>query len=1377
MARTLRRHRAFLYLTVLPSVAGFAAATSDGLRPGASRAQPGGIPPPLASVGGGLAIVNWTNAPGPAHAPGVFTLAFDPPASNASLLVYDAGEAACQSGGAWLPLADASSVAALRLQTLPLPAGAAADAVRFTIPSRLSRTTTGAPSYGATLPFATLLPFRAANLAPQATVLVSSADKLSTGFQPSPWLNRPETLVDGFVDAHRNFATAPRETAPDAAHPEWLTLVWGRPQPLRLLGVLRGRDEPGLGEVAVEAYTGDADPRFAAGGAGWTEIRGNWSAPGPFRALQWFDPGRSVATRAVRLRTVGGVRQVGVGEIVALADLADAATPARSTAETAVGVPIAFTIPGPGKVTVQVRDAAGAVVANPVAGESFTGGTHTIRWNLDDVVGQPVLQPGAYTWRGLYVPGLKVEYKYTYYPSPLAHVAWQTPNRAGGWLADHEPPRTICRAGDRMWLGAFAEAGDSIVETDADANKLWGIDRIWVAVPNEICSDGGYYYGFCEGGWIGDNQAIIQIDTQTKNSRKIFQRETGRKTDFFAGSVTGFQVVGDRAFVSFGTDDVVRVYDLRRGLAGPWRGFGWDVAYKQFDDQKPVLIKEIALASPGRLRKYGPDKLVTTSGKDIVTLDLATYAVQTLIAGQLRHPLGLGVDAQGNLYVGEGEPLHQVFGYAPDGRVIATLGKPGKRAVGPFDSDDLEEPYGVEVGPDGRVWVMEHTDYARRVSLWDPRTGHCVKSIYGPTQYGGDGCLDPADDSCLFYKGMEFRRDPKTGASTPVNLLYRPDSPRLARFSEANYPSYAFRTPGWLGLGRGDLWFTSFMPPHGHGCLVLWKYAGDHVRPVAALGSAAALHEAFGLPPPDRRDSKAREDTSFLTNFVAGYRPDQKFFTWTDLSDDGQIQPGELKFGKLEDNGQLLTSAYAGWNWRMNASFVAAANAGRDRVVFFVPGGRTSRGYPLYDVPTNTVPGHGEALMPDAAGNAIVLGGPLTSVGPDGTVRWRYRNDWPGLHAGHNTTARGDEPGVLIAPTRIWGIVPVNRTLGEVVAFNSNLGCTYLMTADDGLFIDRVFRDARVGLAWTFPQPPSPEVLAETSIFDEHFGGTFQRARGRDGRDRFYYVVGKNHCSVVELTGLEDVQRLSGGALTVTPAQIAAADRARQAAALRTADPKVYTVPRVAEGAIAIDGNAAEWPAERLDGFALAYDATRLYVLFQGRDDRATFENRGANPLELFKSGDVLDVMLQTRAGLDPDRIEAGEGDVRLSFAMFEGQPACVLYDFRVPGFGGARIPFSSPWRTVWCDRAGLLPRAEIAVRRGNGEYTLEAAVPLDAIHLDPLALGETRGDVGRVLSDQTGTRATSRVYWANKNTAIMSDLPSEAGLQPGLWGLFRFGR
>jgi hypothetical protein len=304
--------------------------------------------------------------------------------------------------------------------------------------------------------------------------------------------------------------------------------------------------------------------------------------------------------------------------------------------------------------------------------------------------------------------------------------------------------------------------------------------------------------------------------------------------------------------------------------------------------------------------------------------------------------------------------------------------------------------------------------------------------------------------------------------------------------------------------------------------------------------------------------------------------------------------------------------------------------------------------------------------------------------------------------------------------------------------------------------------------------PPSDAIMSRLSLGDEHFGGTFQRVREADGSQRFRYVVGQPHCSVVELRGLEKVRRLRGGEFTVSREHFLDAERLRQRRARAIAPAKRLLIHRLE--AIAVDGKPGEWPAERADGFALACDSAHLYVLFEGKDDRAVFQNTATpdNFLEAFKTGDVVDVMLETRAGLDPNRENAAEGDIRLSFAMVGGEPAAILYDHVVPGTPQeARLPFASPWRTLYIDRVSLIPEARIAVLRKGNRYSLEAAVPLEAIHFDPADRQAVRGDLGRVLSDQTGTRAVDRVYWSNKNTKIVSDVPSEARLQPNLWGTF----
>jgi hypothetical protein len=47
----------------------------------------------------------------------------------------------------------------------------------------------------------------------------------------------------------------------------------------------------------------------------------------------------------------------------------------------------------------------------------------------------------------------------------------------------------------------------------------------------------------------------------------------------------------------------------------------------------------------------------------------------------------------------------------------------------------------------------------------------------------------------------------------------------------------------------------------------------------------------------------------------------------------------------------------------------------------------------------------------------------------------------------------------------------------------------------------------------------------------------------------------------------------------------------------------------------------------------------------------------------------------------------------------------------------------------------------------------------------------DTRGDFGRIVGDQTGTVSVERSYWSNKATALMSDRPTQAGVEPRLWG------
>ena len=1435
--------------------------------------------------------------------------------------------------------------ASQRLRVVPLPPGVTTRAIRLS--GRADPDESG--RFSASLALATTFAGRYVNVAPLADVRVSSRGPRSEGFQPDPRINNPEYLVDGDV-AHRTWSCAERKEPLSPEKPEWIVLDWGAERPLRGCAAVMGSSESGFGEILVQRYTG-AGRADGAQDAAWETV-GRMAGRRPWRpALCWevfCDFGKDVPARALRLLAVRGLAKdqaaggegadpnaVQMGEVLVFQDLGGAAAPVhlarddRAAPEGVAAIP--FEMPEDGLATIQILDERGEVVQNLLAGEPRAKGKQTAWWDLatlydywppfpgkDPFPDAPkVATPGTYRWRGLWHPPLALHYLYSFYPLKKHGLAWITADTTGGWLADHTPPQDVVRTGDTLWVGTFCEAGHALLEADLDMRKLWGSNRIWLACPRVVAADGDFIYYMEQGGWVGKRVVMIQVNRKTKESRRLMVREIqddkayGSEGEAYLSDrkgetdIQGLAVVGDRAYVADRAKNVLVVCDLSKNLASKGRGFGWDAVGKIFDDEAMTVLKEIRLAKPGRVRPYDARRLAAVSDRQVVLIDRQSYQVTPAVTG-LVNPLGLAVDGAGNFYVGEMDPVHQVKVFSPQGKLLRTIGKPGKHAVGPFDPDNLESPSGIDVDARGNVWVCEFNANLKRTSVWDAK-GRCVNQVLGPTEYGGGGDIDPGDANHFFYRGLEFRRDPKTGDIRLTHITWRDDGDRYDLFFAGAPHNFGGQSPAYPFRRDGKLFFTSWQGWAGGGNTTVWVYDKDHVRPVAALGTIPGwLWERLGkgeadphfgqrvmervdgpidfqwggspggqvkadefavrwtgriVVPRDGRykfqttsDDGVRLDVDgkrIIDNWnehgtavdageidlKAGPRPvrlefyeksggaairlewegpdlarqvvprsalragdaadapeglagayyhggrAESIFTWTDANDDGKVQPPEVQIGGITLDGKPWARVGATWQFRMNEKFEVAASDGEYNVAalaFFRVERVTKQGYPVWRLPTEfrVIPGlrhASDAVLTDRAGSAITLDEFVVSMTPEGRINWRYKNRWPGLHAGHATTAAGDEPGVLIAPTRFLGAAVVNDEVGEVVSILSNLGATYLMTAD-GLYVDRVFQDARRGLAWRMDAPPGDAIMGRVSLGDEHFGGTFQRVRAEDGKDHFRYVVGQPHCSVVELEGLEAIRRFKGGEFAVTADQFARAERLRQQRAYAAAEPKRYTIRRLAK--VEVDGKADEWAPERIGGFALGYDAQNLYVWFEGKDDRAVFQNaaKADDFLEVFKTGDVVDVMLETRAGAKADREDAAAGDVRLALAIVGGEPAAILYDYVVPGTPQAqRLAFSSPWRTLTIDRVTRLAGAKIAVVRQGDGYALEAAVPLAALHLDPKATPVIRGDVGRVLSDQTGTRAVDRVYWSNQNTKIVSDVPSEARAQPNLWGTFTF--
>ncbi len=362
------------------------------------------------------------------------------------------------------------------------------------------------------------------------------------------------------------------------------------------------------------------------------------------------------------------------------------------------------------------------------------------------------------------------------------------------------------------------------------------------------------------------------------------------------------------------------------------------------------------------------------------------------------------------------------------------------------------------------------------------------------------------------------------------------------------------------------------------------------------------------------------------------------------------------------------------------------------------------------------------------------------------------------------------------------GTAMLDDGLGEVFAITGNKGQVYLFTSD-GLLLASLFRDCRAGQPWNVPVASRGQLLDEVTLGEEHFGGHFTRSS--DGK--FYLVVGSNHSSLVEIEGMDSLQRLAG-TFELTPAlavRCEAAARERAFAQAQRDTPKAYTLRRAASAPV-VDGQLADWAGREFVEWdaagghcraALALGEDRLYLAFDVAD-ASPLLNRGSDWRLLFKTGDAVDLHLATDPSADPERRGPVPGDLRLLIsAQRTGEvltPVVVLYRHRVPNTpDAARVAFSSPWRTEWIDQVLRLDTVERVTlpRPARDGYTVEAAVPLATLGLKLEPGQRLKVDFGVLFGDAAGETTIERSAWSNRAVNFTCDVPGEAMLYPNFWG------
>ncbi len=801
--------------------------------------------------------------------------------------------------------------------------------------------------------------------------------------------------------------------------------------------------------------------------------------------------------------------------------------------------------------------------------------------------------------------------------------------------------------------------------------------------------------------------------------------------------------------------------------------------------------------SGARILKYPNAAAALRGGKLPEARTLVSEGLEPAGPG-IVHASQLALDPAGNIYVADLGASEQVKVFAADGKFLRAIGKAGGVKLGTYDPQRMTTPQQMAITDTGELWVAECSVSPRRISRWKT-DGTFIRAYYGPPNYGGGGMLTPDAKHVIYSHGrawdrcstLEFALDWQARTGTLKNILYRVEVPgdEQVRLPEGG-PQYAFDVGGKRFLSNA--YHTHVQGPAFN--FGLWLQDGDRARPVAVVGRPKAWRRILDTP-------EFKQSLPASVNFDEKWGGGGPAFSWTDLNGDAQPQPDEVTWlrpdpvaaGAAADPKRPPKAPDIG-GYTLQPDFTLVTSMGW----IIKPTGFTAAGVPIWDLnqrtrlfepPTSKVVirGREEERAIDAGqallardGRVVTFGSPICGY-KDGKLLWTYPSELPGVHGSHYSEPprfNGDITGAI----RILGplVRPAAGEAGEVWAQNANMGCMHLGTTD-GLYIATVMRDYRTAGGWPATLKPGDDLMPYTNG-QENFSPSIVQAQ--DGA--IYLCVGGEFIAVSRLEGLETVRRLAQQTVTLGEKDLQRALEYQQALAAKNG-PAAQVTGVVQKEARSTSADLKTWPnpdfaviekfefgkEDRSTKAALAVCGDRLHVFYVTKHTENPFANAGDNPTMLFKTGAALDLMLAVDPKADPKRREAAVGDLRLLVTQVGKKPLAMLYRQRT-ATPAKSVPFASPWRSVdFDDVQDVSVQIELKdayyKNPGFDQKLFEFSIPLSTIGLKPEAGTSVKVDFG--LLRGTPGQTSQRLYWHNKATGLLADVPGEAMLEPSLWG------
>ncbi|QDV41063.1 NHL repeat protein [Stieleria neptunia] len=1027
---------------------------------------------------------------------------------------------------------------------------------------------------------------------------------------------------------------------------------------------------------------------------------------------------------------------------------------------------IAFQQPSDGKATLVIEDESGRRVRNLVSGRSFTGGWQTLVWDGLDEQGK-LVPPGRYHWRGITHPGIEPVYRMNF-----ANGGEDT---TAPWGPNHSTFHHAATNGELVFFAApVTEGGWALVALDADGNFVQGYEHLhgYGIGHDAIAADDQYLYCAQDGfTWGGTKGVDLGSDNWTATWKLTLVRY-----DIASGKIAEFP--GKRRALEVDTMQVgpgakhPNLDEFNLGGLAIQDG----KLYVGSRDKQAVLVLDAAtgqrlesLPLPGVRHLTAGTEIYAATDHGVVRVRdgktvVSSADIASISQGEPQLS-GITIAPNGDLLVSEAKS-HQIYRFAANGSLVATIGAPGGPYKGAYDPKRMVHPAGLVFGPDGKLWVTEKRWNPKRVLAWDAAsTSNVVYEKFGMPHYGGDGSgFDPQNPRRWIGLGCFWDVDVEQGTARPTHIL---------SFEEGHFGNYEphsylfFREAGRTFVcARGKISLISEVLPDGTLHDILAVAGTHHFAYGCQWAPPQAYIDAFYAKWPEKR---AREKP--------GMKGDGKPWSqrgmgvlWVDRNGDGQAQQEEFDF--CGDNLALGDGAWGHLQTSLTL-YMPLADKDQASIVAIRPRGFLPNGVPNYPsldeaiaeaTPIDLTPGYkrnGVPTVRDRFGRFIfnsdpemnayqtdVDGATAKTLGPPTEPRpslWSFPNRWSNVHGSHRAPL--PEPGVMQGTLGILGLASLDDQ-SDVFFLNGNHGRCFLLTSD-GLYLDEVFVDVRVSYQNN-----------EYRLGGEIFGGSF----GRSETDGKYFVqIGHGPYRIYQLAGLSDVARVAGS-IDVTKEQILAAQRQNLRRVAESQTAKQADVP----GTVRWD-KSGQFHVE-LD---LAADATHLHLHYRV-EDRSPWVNNGRDWTKLFATGDSVDLQIATDPTRSPKRSGPAEGDKRLMIAPLEGRPIAVLYEHRKPG-GENPIEFTSPWRGEKVDNVRRLPDATIEAKTSGGGYEVKASVLLSDLGLQPQPGQTYRADFGVTYGDAEGTDTNLRSYWSNHSTGLVDDIPGEIMLSPNLWGEVRF--